>query len=106
MQTIPVFVDQAEPNVLRLRIYVQPGASRTQLSGLHGDAIKIKVSAPPEDGRANAELCEFIADFLGCAKRQVELFSGDKSRHKKVNVRGMSPQAVIQQFESALALRP
>jgi uncharacterized protein (TIGR00251 family) len=71
---------------VRLRIYVQPGASRTAISGVHGDALKIKIKSPPEDGRANAELVEFLADLFEIAKSYVQLISGQTSRRKLIHV--------------------
>ena len=69
---------------LRLRVYVQPGARKNQIVGLHDQALKIKIAAPPEDGRANAELCEFLAEFCGVAMSRVHVVSGLSSRRKMV----------------------
>jgi uncharacterized protein (TIGR00251 family) len=57
------------------------------LAGLHGNALKIRVAAPPTDDRANEALVEFIAQRLGVAKRDVEIVSGARSREKRVAVR-------------------
>lgn len=73
---------------LSIRVHVQPGAKRTQVAGLHGDALKIRVAAPALEDRANDALIEFIAKRLGVAKRDVTLASGAKSRDKRFEIRG------------------
>ncbi len=71
-----------------LTLHIQPGAKRTEVAGLHGDALKIRLAAPPVDGKANASLIEFLADCLGLPKSAVELVSGQTSRSKRVAVSG------------------
>lgn len=71
-----------------IQVHAQPGARRTEVAGLHGDALKIRVQAPALEDRANAALAEFIADALGVARRNVSLVSGAKSRDKRFEVRG------------------
>jgi uncharacterized protein len=71
-----------------LSIHAQPGAKRTEVAGLHGDALKIRVKAPALDDRANKALAEFIAGRLGVARRDVTLVSGARSREKRFEVRG------------------
>ncbi|MBB4013214.1 hypothetical protein GGR36_002560 [Niveibacterium umoris] len=74
-----------------LSLHIQPGASRTEIAGLHGDALKIRLAAPPVDGKANAALLAFIADTLDLPKRAVTLESGASSRQKRVRVEGADP---------------
>ena len=69
-----------------LTLHVQPGAKKTQASGLHGDALKIRLAAPPVDGKANAALVAFIAERLGVAKSSVCVKSGLTSRRKQVEI--------------------
>jgi uncharacterized protein len=85
---------------VRLRIHVQPNASKNQIVGLHGEALKIKVAAPPEDGRANAELCEFLAETLAIAKSRVTVVSGLSSRAKQLEIANIS----LDHVEKALKL--
>lgn len=77
------------PDGIELSIVVQPRASKTRLVGEHGGALKIQLAAPPVDGEANAELLEFLSRLFGVARRQVELVSGEASRRKRVQVRGV-----------------
>jgi hypothetical protein len=69
-----------------LTLHIQPGAKTTTISGVHGDALKIKLAAPPVDGKANAALIEYIADRLGVAKSAVYLKNGQTSRRKVLEV--------------------
>jgi uncharacterized protein (TIGR00251 family) len=69
-----------------LKLYIQPGAKTTQVSGLHDGALKIRLAAPPVEGKANTALMAFLAKRFNCAKREIALLSGDLSRHKVVKV--------------------
>lgn len=80
-------------DALILSVHVQPGAKQTAFAGLYGDALKLRLAAPPVDGKANAALCRFVADFCGVAKSEVTLLSGQTSRAKRVRVMGMSAAA-------------
>jgi uncharacterized protein (TIGR00251 family) len=71
-----------------LVLHVQPGAKRTEVAGLHGEALKIRLAAPPVDGKANEALLSFIADKFDVPQRGVELLRGGQSRHKMVKVTG------------------
>lgn len=73
---------------ITLILHVQPGAKQTAIAGLHGEALKIRLAAPPIEGRANEALLRFIADTFKVPLRDVELLQGDQSRHKRVEVRG------------------
>ncbi len=75
-------------DVLTLTLHIQPGAKRSELAGLHGEALKIRLAAPPIEGRANTALCKFIAETFGVPVKQVELKQGAQSRHKVVSVTG------------------
>jgi uncharacterized protein (TIGR00251 family) len=75
--------DQAE---IVLRVHVQPGAGRTAVVGRHGDALKLKVAAPPEGGRANEAVATLLATTLGVDKTSVKLTSGATSRTKRFRV--------------------
>lgn len=69
-----------------LRVHVQPGASRTEVAGLHGDCLKIRLAARAIEGEANACLIEFLAATLGVAKRAVSIDAGETSRRKRIAV--------------------
>lgn len=83
-----------------IHVYVQPRASRTEVVGPHGDALKIRLAAPPVDGAANEELIRFLAKLLGTSVSRVSVVSGESSRQKVVAVEGVDRAAV----ESALTV--
>ena len=84
-------------DVLTLTLHIQPGAKRTDVAGLHGEALKIRLAAPPIEGRANEALLKFIAEAFGVPLRQVELKQGGQSRHKVVAVTGSNvvPESLL-----------
>lgn len=86
-----------------LTIMVQPRASNNQLCGVQGDELKVRLTSPPVDGAANKLCGQFLAKLLGCAKSQVSLLSGHKSRHKRLLVTGVPYPQVVQVIEDALA---
>lgn len=72
-----------------LRLLVVPGASRTEVVGIHGDRLRVRVAAAPEKGAANRKLLEFLAASLGLPKKAVRLSTGGQSREKVVE--GLDP---------------
>ena len=68
---------------VELNVHAQPGAGRTQITGRHGDALKIRVAVPPEHGRANNALAKVLAEVFGIAANAVSITSGEKSRAKR-----------------------
>ena len=84
-------------DVITLTLHIQPGAKRTDVAGLHGEALKIRLAAPPIEGRANEALLKFIAESFGVPVRQVELKQGGQSRHKVVAVTGskVEPKSLL-----------
>ncbi|MDH4187847.1 MAG: DUF167 family protein [Nitrospira sp.] len=81
-----------------LSVHIQPKASTTQCVGLHGDAIKIRVAAPPVDGAANYELIRFLARQLSIPLSSVQIHSGASGRHKRVLVQGVTSQFVLERL--------
>lgn len=72
---------------LILQLHVQPGAKKTEVVGLHGDALKIKLAAPPIEGKANLILTKLLAERFAVPLKHVILVSGEHSRHKLVRIR-------------------
>lgn len=85
-----------------LAIKALPNAPRSEVVGWLGDALKVKVHAPPVEGRANEALCEFLADALALPRRAVAVQRGDTSRRKMVRIDGLTKPEVLQR----LGLRP
>lgn len=75
---------------LVVNVKVIPRAKRDEIVGWQGDALKIRLNAPPIEGRANEALVKFLAKHLGIAAMNVEIVRGEISRHKVVRVRGLS----------------
>lgn len=75
-------------------VRVVPRASKNEISGRHGEAVKIRLTAPPVEGAANQALTDFLADVLGIRKSQIEILTGHASRDKIVCVVGLTPQEV------------
>jgi uncharacterized protein (TIGR00251 family) len=71
---------------LILDLHVQPGASRTEFAGKHGERTKVRLAARAVDGRANEALIEFLAHHYGVPRRSVRIISGLKSRQKRVAI--------------------
>ena len=72
---------------LLLLLHVQPRAAHNQVAGLQGEALKLRLTSPPVDGKANAELIAFLADHFGCRKQDVVIKSGAGGRMKLVTIR-------------------
>lgn len=85
---------RADGDGVVLALHIQPGAKRTECAGLHGEALKIRLAAPPVDGKANEALIAYLAKTLGVAKSQVELVSGQSSRAKRVRIGAVSAESV------------
>lgn len=78
-----------------LLLHVQPGAKRNAVVGEHGERLKIALKAPPIDGKANQALIKFVAETTGLPKSAVSLVSGETSREKRLEVRGISPKELL-----------
>jgi uncharacterized protein len=88
------------PEGCLLSVRAQPGARKARVVGEQAGALKVAVTAPPEDGRANQALTELLRDWLDLKRSQVELASGATNRNKQFLIRGLTPDelsAMIQQ---------
>ncbi|HVM65630.1 MAG TPA: DUF167 domain-containing protein [Acidimicrobiales bacterium] len=86
-----------------VHVHVQPGAGRTAVTGRHGNALKVKVGAPPQGGRANEAVLALLAEVLGAPVASLSLDGGATSRAKRVRVRGVAPADVERRLELAMA---
>ncbi|WP_029734002.1 DUF167 domain-containing protein [Deferrisoma camini] len=78
------------PGGVEIDLWVQPRSSKTAVAGQQGDAIKIRVAAPPVEGKANAELVRFLAKQLGVPRSAVEVVRGETGRRKTVRIAGVT----------------
>ncbi|MCP5173921.1 MAG: YggU family protein [Moraxellaceae bacterium] len=70
-----------------LNLHIQPNAKSTEWTGLYGDALKLRLQAPPVDGKANEALCAFLAEIFAVKRHSVVLLSGQSSRHKRILIK-------------------
>jgi len=83
----------------RLNVKVVPGSSRNQIVGWLGDALKIKVTAPPEKGQANEAVIELLAEALDLTTNDIEVLSGHSSPSKVIAINGIDDEAIRSTFE-------
>ncbi len=81
---------------MEIHVKVVPGSSRDQIVGRLGDALKIKVAAPPEGGKANEAVCSLLAQALGLSRGQVRIAAGHSRPLKRLEISGVSPQKLAQ----------
>ena len=96
---------QSVPGGVMLTVRVTPRAHRSEIAGADGQALRIKLHAPPVEGAANAALCEFLAKQLGVRKGAVTLVAGQTSRNKVVRVQGATADHVRRILGKALGFR-
>ena len=87
----------------RVRLRVSPGSSRAEIVGRYADGWKVRVTAPPEDGRANEAVLRLLADALSVPRKAVTLVSGHTGRDKIVLLDGVKPAQIERRLTSAAA---
>jgi uncharacterized protein len=90
------------PDGVVLRVHVQPGAGRSAVVGRHGDALKVRVAAPPVEGRANDATRSLLAEALAVPEADVELTSGQSSRAKRFRLKGIDAEEADKRLRVAL----
>jgi hypothetical protein len=80
----------------KLKVKVVPGASRSELSGWLGDTIKIRVSAPPENGRANSAVIALLAEELGVSGKTINITAGKGAQRKIIEIQGLSSSELME----------
>jgi uncharacterized protein (TIGR00251 family) len=91
----------SHPEGCLLAVRAQPGARKAGVQGEHGGALKVAVTAPPEDGRANQAITELLREWLGLKRSQVELVGGATNRNKQFLIRGMT----VEELRAVIAQR-
>jgi uncharacterized protein (TIGR00251 family) len=92
--SLPVIARDSKRGAL-LTVQVQPGSSRTECVGIHGDAVKIRLAARPIDGAANDELIRFIAERCVVPRANVQLYTGSTGRRKRLAVKGVTAEWLL-----------
>ncbi|MCL1074144.1 DUF167 family protein YggU [Shewanella dokdonensis] len=95
---MPAIVQEQQD--LLLNLYIQPKASRDQWVGIHGDEVKLAITAPPIDGKANAYLAKWLAKAFKVPKSQVTIIKGELGRHKQVRI--SAPKALPEFIQQLL----
>ena len=83
-----LYIKETEHGVI-FHIHVVPRSAKCEVAGIQGDALKLRITAPPVEGQANTECIRFLSDILGVRKKQVTILSGHKSKKKKVAIEGI-----------------
>jgi len=83
-----------------LKCWIQPRSSRNAVVGIHGDAVKIALTAPPVDGKANKELLKFLAKYLKLSKSSIQIVAGDSSRSKTILIVDIKKDVIIKKLSS------
>lgn len=89
---------KATADGVEITLYVQPGAKKSEVAGEHDGALKLRISAPPVEGKANAAVIAFVAERCGVAKNRVALIAGEQNRHKRVAVQAVAVAFVRDQL--------
>ena len=83
-------------------MHVQPNAKRTAIAGTYGERLKVALSAPPIDGKANSALLKFFAKHLGLSKSSIRIAAGEGSREKRLEVTGLTETELLAAFKGDL----
>ena len=98
MKTDVFYAKSSESGVI-FRVWLQPRSARNEIRGMKGDALKVRVTSPPTEGRANKALCDFLSQKFGVPKSQVEIVKGLTSRTKTIRIDGVTLDDVRQKVE-------
>ena len=96
--SLPVGLTQTD-NAVVIAIHAQPGAKRDSIVGEFNDRLKIALTAPPVDGKANAHLIKFLSKKFGIPKSSIELVNGDTSRSKRFRLSGLTAKEVLDRLD-------
>lgn len=94
-------VTETEQGV-QFSLKIQPRAAKNEIVGLQGDALKLRLTAPPVEGEANNACVKFIADWLNVPRSMVSIVTGHASRHKIISVSGMDKDRLLQHYHEAI----
>ena len=92
--------ESAKTNTYVLALYCQPGAKKTEVQGEHDGRLKIRLAAPPVEGKANDTLILWLSKSLGVNRSAIELLAGDLSRLKRVKISGVESQVIVDSLQA------
>lgn len=102
---LPVSLATEVADGIIIRIHLQPRASKTEICGIQGDELKVRVTSPPVDDAANRLCIEFFAKMFRLPRSSVSIISGHKSRHKKVLLSGVTQHDISDQLVTLFAAK-
>jgi len=95
------YIEEMPGGCVRIRLRIQPRSSKNAVEGAYGDALKVRLTAPPVEGEANKSLVKFLSKILGVKKGDITLESGEKSRDKMVLVSGLDEAEALRRIIEA-----
>ncbi len=99
---LPSYLRPGSPDGVSIRIRAAPGASQNRLEGVYGTALRVRIKAPPVDGKANKALTRFLADLLQVPHNSVHLTHGESSRDKVVHIASVQLNDIVQRLSDLL----
>jgi uncharacterized protein (TIGR00251 family) len=87
---------------VRLPVRAVPRASKNEIHGVHGNALKVRLQAPPVEGKANEALIRFLSDALGISRAQLSIASGETGRNKAVLITGLSREELVRRIKNSV----
>ena len=93
--SLPAYLQQEKSGTLLLHLKVQPNASTSGITGMHGSRLKIRLQSPPRDGKANQELIRYLSKTLGIPKSSIDLIRGQSSRDKTVRLQDITVDQLL-----------
>ena len=97
---VPVYLKILKDGSLTLSVWAQPNARKSEIVGLQGEYLKVKINSPPVDGAANEAIREFLAELLEIGRSQVNLIRGDTHRQKVFRISGISADLAISKLQT------
>lgn len=91
------FLRHSEDGIV-ISVRIQPKARKSEVAGIHGSDLKIRIQAPPVEGKANAALVEFLAEALDLPGSAIEIVRGESSRNKQILIRGLTAEAILRRL--------
>jgi len=92
----------SEKESVRLQVQIQPNASQNKIASFTGKILKVRIAAPPVEGKANQKLIEFLSDVLDTAKSNIVIESGHTGKHKLLSIKGMTLEKINERLERQL----
>jgi len=99
---MPIKLTSSGPNTFHMALKVVPGASRDRIVGEHGDALKVAVTKPPENGAANQAVEKFLREQLDLSRRDIALVGGFASRDKVIRITGLTREQLTARLDALL----